>query len=97
VVAEELDPLRSEALRRLGGLGGPAHGQRHLRPDQRRAEPLLAGGGQHEDDPPAGRGQARHRAAGEDRLVVGMGVEEDDSPRRFGTHPPCLAQPSMRY
>jgi hypothetical protein len=26
-----------------------------------------------------------------------MGVEEDDSPGRFGTHPPCLARQSMRY
>ena len=45
----------------------------------------LAPGGRHQHDPVALLGQRRHGAAGGDRLVVGMGVEEGDG--GHGPHP----------
>ena len=43
--------------------------------------PHLAPGGKHEHDAVAGLDQRDHRAARRDRLVVGVGVEEDDRGR----------------
>ena len=79
-VAEELDPLDAEDLGRRAR--SPARAARQsVSPSSRKPScdlAVLAPGGEHEDDAVPVGGRLGHRAAGGDRLVVGVGVEGDE-------------------
>ena len=50
-------------------------------------------GGEDEDDPMAGVDRSGDGAGADQRLIVGVGVEEDDGP---GGHRPILSERSLR-
>ena len=77
--------------RRSGARRGPRRRKGRRRPPRR----ACRGGGGHEHDPVPGLGGECERAAGRDRLVVGVGVEGDDRVRH-GSHPRGAVGPASR-
>lgn len=81
-VAEGFDAIDAEGIG--GGCEFGAAAQCEIAGELGRGEAGLAVGGDDEDDPEALRGCPRHGAGGEECLVVGMRVDEDNRARPGG-------------
>lgn len=82
MVVEEDHPVHPEEGARLGRLRPTGRGQVGAL-----AEPQLARGGEHDDDPVPASGEQRECSPGEDRFVVRVRVQEDEGVARQHRRP----------